>query len=552
MRVKIGYVVMSKEGFWAAVLVSGRRRLPWLGLDEVGVLAFLVGLYAFMQPLRPLPQLGFGQDLGILLEAGWRFVQGQMPHRDYMSPLGPVYALIAGIPLACSGTAFTSYKYLPFAMSCVFSILCIVACRNRLPAGVAFPYSVLVGLVGGGTYHFGFAPELLTFATIFNRLGWASLMVLGVVYSIPARCDSASVRYASGVMNGALLGVILFLKINYLVVAVFMWGSCAVVMPGPRHRQFVVGSMVAGLIVTAFCLSMIGWDLPAMLRDLMISFESRRASWEASPFWDPGTKFLSNLDGVLAVIVLAIACGFRRAWPALVAGGAITLSGFVICNSNSSGSGAGIPVLVTAMAALASRLHLPSIARVGRDLAQAVVLWGFVLTHGCLVIAVPQCRSYMVWQLATKLADEGSIQQFHNVPKPLAGLVVGSVSGPWFEGFVEVVKDGALLIDLYVKQEDTLLYVDFTNIFNFATRRQSPRHTSLWYDRYATLNPHRYIDKKTYFSDVRFVLFPKGEKGILRDNMHVADWMAIYGEQFEQAYSFVEESRYFVLYERKP
>ena len=51
----------------------------------------------------PLPSIVCAQDVGVLLDAGWRYYQGQRCHADYISPLGPLFALLPGIFFKLSG-----------------------------------------------------------------------------------------------------------------------------------------------------------------------------------------------------------------------------------------------------------------------------------------------------------------------------------------------------------------------------------------------------------------------------------------------------------------
>ena len=50
--------------------------------------------------------LQYPADFVLLLDGGWRVAQGQVPHRDYYSAIGPLMSWFSGFGLWISPTVF--------------------------------------------------------------------------------------------------------------------------------------------------------------------------------------------------------------------------------------------------------------------------------------------------------------------------------------------------------------------------------------------------------------------------------------------------------------
>ena len=77
-------------------------RRPWIVL--LVALAVICGVTAF---IGIVPTRIYGHDVFVGLEGGWRVINGQRPHVDFVSAWGPVWLMERGqksghrLPLAC-------------------------------------------------------------------------------------------------------------------------------------------------------------------------------------------------------------------------------------------------------------------------------------------------------------------------------------------------------------------------------------------------------------------------------------------------------------------
>jgi hypothetical protein len=514
----------------------------------VVLLALAVVLLLMAAEFAPLPQLGFAHDIGIMLDAGWRFTQGQMPHRDYSSPLGPAYALMVGVPLKLGGVEYASYRLLPTFVGCAFMFACFAVAWARLPAWAAVFYSVLVGIVAGGTYHMGWPAEWTSFATFFNRQGWAAVMILAVGYCVPGVQEGKIADIVAGVVSGLLLGALLFFKINFFMAGALLVAAGFVMRIVPFRGPLAWSGLVGFLLAAFAFLQSISWDVTGMIRDLTYAAEARRLSFvSAEKYWNPGTKLVSNALGLMLVFALCLAAALRRNWRACATSAFLALLGYGLMNTNSSGNGAGIPLLVTAL--VVGTLLLFNEATSSRDEIQAKVLaWGAALALGVATLLIPQVSSWIVWRAASEAIRQRQFPAFDEASGSMNGFAENG-NNDWREQFTPMVKEGTALVKQHVPKDKTLLYIDFTNVFNFAAEARSPRFTMLWYDEYGTFarSERGHPDPESFFSDVDYVMLPK--RPFSNDGIGI--WLDIYEAYLKARYELSAESANFWLFLRK-
>lgn len=524
-------------------------RSPLVGL----AILFALSLSLTLLSLRfaPLPQLGFAQDIGIMLDAGWRYTQGQMPHRDYVSPLGPAYAMMVGIPLKLGGVEYSSYRVLPILIACVFMLAAFAVAWGRLPAWADVMYSILVGAVAGGTYHMGWPAEWTSFATFFNRQGWAAVMILAVGFCLPSLSSGKIADTFAGIISGALLGVLLFWKINFFMAGALVVAVGLLLRVAPLGGRLAVVAGASFLVTCLFLLQSISWDVGGMIRDLTYAAEARRLSFAGSElYWNPGTKLVSNALGLTLVCSFCAAATIRRKWRAFAITAFLGLLGYGLMNTNSSGNGAGIPLIVTALmagAVLTFGAGVRSDDNSRSNSAAVVLAWGTAVAVGLSTLLIPQIISWGVWAAASEAIRQKQFPTFTAEAGSMAGFSENG-NNEWREQFSTFVKEGTSLIQENVKDDETLLYVDFTNLFNFAAKARSPRHTMLWIDFNGTFARTEIGHPKpeVLFSDVDYVMLPKKPFG----PDVVNSWLELYRGYLNAHYRPSVESPNFWLFSK--
>ena len=168
---------------------------------------------------------------------------------------------------------------LPFCAVCagiVFALLGWLVARSRLPALPAYLFAITQALVAASPNILNWDYFTTTYDGYYNRQGYALISILLLLLFLPRRFDSRPKRADSvdGSIAGAIVGVLLFLKITYCMSA---FGLCAIAFALQRRHSRALWSHAAlgFAIVFLACLPLFHFDLPAMLRDLRMAAGAR-------------------------------------------------------------------------------------------------------------------------------------------------------------------------------------------------------------------------------------------------------------------------------------
>jgi hypothetical protein len=528
--------------------------------------AWVAGCFVIAWDSLPLPNIGFAQDLGIMLDAGWRFYQGQRTHADYHSPLGPVLGLLFGLPMRILGPRYESLTLLPPFVSAAAAFWTWSLCRHALPALPCAAVSAAIGAVGGGIYHPGFSHEILSFATFYNRVGFACLSIAILAAFLPRY--GAFPRQAHLLNGSAIVATVLlfFLKANFVIPAVV----CVVIGAICHKRSFwetKVAIAVGSVAFVAF-LFMIGFRVDRMFMDLMMAADARREG--ISNYFFPVRNSLANSDFILLMLVYSVAClppdltrGWR--WKPLACHLCLIwlpfVLGLMMTVTQSHGDGRGIAPAVSGLAVsvawlncYSATIRLPfgvgAVRLSSLDLDQSMRigsagdvirrrLCSALLTAVSLLFLIPHAQSYAQWFLVSQ-AIKG--RQFE--PQSVEKLFVGPVVNSWGERFPNFVNEACGLLRSRCSPQDSLQYIDMANPLNFASGLRSPLRSMLWWDisTYTARN-HPPVES---LRDTQFILLPK----VPMLPAAVTQWMEIYGSELQGLFALEAETQHFKLYKR--
>jgi hypothetical protein len=166
------------------------RSLLW----HLAALTSVAGLAAISLWSAPAPIMA-PWDVFILLDGGYRIIEGQVPGVDFSNPIGPlVYELVSlGMRMqqvpSLAAVAYGNVIFLGIA-----SLLAWIVARQRMPALCAAGFTVFVALIVVSVGPLGYLPWITTYAMLYNRYGWvlyATLLLL--VFIRPDRQNSRDV-----------------------------------------------------------------------------------------------------------------------------------------------------------------------------------------------------------------------------------------------------------------------------------------------------------------------------------------------------------------------
>jgi hypothetical protein len=502
----------------------------------------LLAIVAVSALSLPVPNIGFAQDLGIMVDAGWRFYQGLKTHADFSSPLGPLLGILFGLPFFMAGPEYAALRFLPAVVTMLASLWSVWLVGNSVNVWVRTATSLAIGLFAGGIFHAGFDPQALSFATFYNRVGFGLLCLTGLSFLLPQTNASDSREMLISVSGASGLALMFLLKVNFFVAGLGLLGLSLATRSWTKRGARIM--IYAGLAWAVVAMYLIGFRPDLMLRDWAMAASARGDSHAA--YFFPLRNLLSNVTTVALLMVCS-----SLLWPEkrtraecvrnsrlLLLLWAPAILGYALTLSQSHGDGRGIPTAIVGLVALAATLrserpnHRESSAVTQRVLAVCA------LVVASMLIA-PNFAAYAHLASVSRGSSE---QQFEAAP--LAVLRVGPYNN-WGEKFAELTNEGTSLLARHCRPEDSLQYVDMANMFSFASGQRTPRGSPLWWDAMATFSLSLHPNLSA-FDDTLFIMLP---------NVPLAQppqkqWMELYGRFLAENYREVEATQHFRLFRR--
>ena len=251
-----------------------------LTLFFLAALLLICGLLVLAAPHRVHR---YAQDTFLFLDGGWRVYEGQRPYLDFYSGLGPVTYLLVALGFHLSGIGPAGIDYGFTAAGLILGIWAWVIFRSRTEAPAAFLLALFVVLTGLSPHPMGSRWDQLTYASIYNRLGYA-LVILVLAEALRAPAPEAGARRIAranslgGFSSGAACAVAFFLKASFflvaatLIVSSFLFrdrrslprtkgiaaGAVAVALPMMFYLRFDVAAVLSNLVAVAAARTQIG------------------------------------------------------------------------------------------------------------------------------------------------------------------------------------------------------------------------------------------------------------------------------------------------------
>jgi len=487
----------------------------------------------------PLPSVACAQDVGILLDAGWRSYQGQICHVDYKSPLGPVFAIMPGIFFLLLGPCYSSLALLPWVISCLVAIWTWALVWNKayFPVGVAA--TITISLFAGGLFHPGFDYKALGFAVFYNRVGFGLLSVAAIAALLPRQEKFTRASLFADASLGAAMTILVFLKASLFIFAVGpMVLSLLLIRRSPQEYL----ALAAGILTTfLICGASIGFRLDLMLSDLLMA-ASARSQVMASHYFFPIRNLMANADFILLAVFISIPLLIeifrkddmaRAAAKGLLIYWMLLFLGFCVTLTQSHGDGRGIPTIIAG--GLVMITWIKEIKLVRAAVINTVTCGVLIQTF---LLAWPHVMSYrFLWSLSpndfTQEFRQPSLKDWHISDFNLLG-----------NQFAPLVNEGAELVARNTSKSASLVYPDYANVFNFTLGMRSPKGSMLWWDTAATYSRKRH-PPTNIFDDTEYLLIP-----ITRSVLPLNDFFSIYGTYIQIAFREVARSENFLLLRR--
>jgi len=422
----------------------------------------------------------FGQDIFLLLDSGWRVLNGQRPAVDYNPGIGTLLPLLMAAGLKLAHNSVQGIGYASALVGVIIGLWSYVIARNRMAWTPAALISLLLTLIAVAPYPLGWLPNKFSHAMVYNRYGYALLGV--IVLELFQRPIPNSPGFSWGSLStGIISAALLFLKPSYgLVALVFAAFSLLIGGRGWRRPIAILFGLSAGI------LAMLAWlrfDFQAVygaVRMLGAARSSGISWWDIR--WAIAKGFRDFLELALLVLLLGVVRNSKmstaRAFGPLAIAILVMLGGALLLATNAQAS--GYPLTGVA-AILFVEQGLTAVKR-----SEPGASFGFLRADTVIVLVGVLCFVPQLLADASGLAS-AMVESRRNPPRSevilfqpahLSGLLLfdvpfGTDADDRSNGrtFVTYVNDGLDLIRTVSKAGESVYTLDMFNPFSYALLR---------------------------------------------------------------------------------
>jgi hypothetical protein len=475
-------------------------------------------------------------DLFVFLDGAHRIAEGQVPNRDFHTALGPLVYYLPALGRWLSGTMGGA---MPVGMALLLIAMAPVAAwivGSRLRPAIAVPLAAYLLLVLAVPANLGESIAALSFAMFYNRIGWAALGLLLVLYLPPPR-HSRWQAPLDAACAAVLVLLMIYTKISYGAVGGAFLVLALLVSPQRRWAAGAIGLVLVGCLAVEAV-----WGGSAShLADLALA---GRVSGSLGTPDKLGEVVLRNLAdyvvfGMLAAFVLWRTRSLRHGLFFGFCAGA----GFALMSQNFQHAGM---ITLGAGGAVAAALltRTDRAAPPHRTLAAGAPLALLAL----LAPAIVHMGATLGLHAGLAAAPTGTavpLNRFEGIR--LAELWTGG-EYPAFRRYFDSLEDGAQALRDLDRAPERVLVLDFVNPFSAGLGLPSAKADSTWYHWDRTINDAHHLPAERLFRDVRIVLEPKSPI----EHWTAAGMRQLYGSYLEEHFALAQETAEWKVHVARP
>lgn len=438
---------------WRAPLLD--RRAVRAGLLMVILGLCLIRAYTGLSGVQVYSHDAFGA-----LDGAWRVLHGQKPHADFYSPLGPVMYLVTAFGLLLSHGGAEGLGYSQAVCGGLLAWWAYRLSNSRLGHLPAILMCLTVVLLSINPSCVG-EPPPSTSCMPYNRYGYALVALLLVESMDSTKSDAASARalrrteLAGGVSTGAILALLLFLKISYFVGATAL--TAALIPCRKQTRERWTGIFCGFLPVFLIFWCYLDFSLTPMWNDfrMVAAAKPARMSWYI--FDNLYLSVAFYLAFLLAASGVLSSGGTKPSARAVrIAGVAVCLVGIFLLATNFQFYGLPLSAFMTIL--VLKRIGAqPLTAGSAAWKPAALLVWGSLLVAASL--------SYEAMGLGFGAFQK---QAWEETPHSAFRAPVLAGFRSYQRSYVDLVNDGLALVNQYRRPDDTIMSLDFSNPFSYA------------------------------------------------------------------------------------
>jgi hypothetical protein len=526
----------------AGTVLHARRVIP-VGMVLFGISAVAALVLALPGQTVATRYLG---DLFLLLDQAYRVSWGQVPNRDFHTPLGPLVSYVPAAGYWLSGSLGTA---LPIGMGLVTLTLApaiVHILATRLHPLLAGFYGAFLLLILAVPINLGEGVTALSFGKFYNRIGWVGLGALLILYLRPRRGDESDA--VDSFCAAVLTLVLVYTKATFALVAV---GFLVLMLLDSWQRRWAAGAL--GLIVaTALVVEAFWRSSLAYISDLQLALAA--SGWLRGSWGQIADHVLINLaDYVLVSLFAVLALRYTRSVRDALFYLTCGVVGFLLVNQSFQAWGI---ITLHAAAAVAAETILRH--EDGSQRAEDAQRWSGAAGAKLLFIALVlptavHCTLALGLHAASAVARAGA-------PLPLAGFDRVRFANLWTwgdhdAGAAELVaiRDGASALAALDPPPERVVVLDLTNPFSAGLGLRPPHGDASWLQWERTISSSASWPASDLLADADLVLEAKplpesdAAKALEAGRSPAALYRPALAEQFE----VIRETGRWIVHRRK-
>lgn len=499
----------------------------------------------------------YGHDIFVMLDGGWRVLNGQRPAVDFSPGIGPFSLLIMAAGLKLAHNSVRGIGYASALVAGAVGLWSYLLGRRRMAWMPSALTSSVLALIAAAPYPLGLLPNQLSHAMVYNRYGYALLGVVMLESFQMVKGDRPGQSLFSGISAGVITVFLLFLKPSFGLVALVFMGISILLGWRSRWRSLgiAVGLVAGGLAAMAF----LRFEFSTAWHDIQLVAAARSGTLSA---WAVRWALMKGLPDFLWLALLAMLVSLIRSYKQplvrslepLAIAMAVLIAQALLLATNAQAAGYPLNAVLAIMLAEQGRIAakdsgigpLPGFLR-----ADTIVLLVALL---CFVPTFTANASSLGDALVqnTRHPPDSEVPRF-NQPH-LASLLLydvpyGTESDRRSNGrvYVNYVNDGVDLIRKFSKPDEKVAALDLANPFSYALLRPPPHGGSACMDFNYQFNDQYKPSPEWLFGSADIVMVPKHPAG----SEPTAEALARnYLASIHAAFRLCAESEWWELYKR--
>ncbi len=515
---------------------------------SISVGAILLGIAAVCALVLALPgqtvATRYLGDLFLLLDQAYRVSWGEVPNRDFHTPLGPLVSLVPAAGYWLTGSLGAA---LPVGMGLLTLALAPAIAHiltSRLHPLLAGLYGAFLLLILTVPINLGEGVTALTFAKFYNRVGWAALGALVILYLRPRRLDGSDRIEA---LCAALLTLVLvYTKATFGLVAL---GFLVLMLLDPWQRRWAAGALglvaATALAVEAFWRSSLSY-----LADLQLALAA--SGWLRGSWGQIVDHVLVNLaDYVLVTLFAVLALRYTRSLRDALFYLACGVVGFLLVNQNFQAW--GIITLHAAAAVAAETILRHADGSPDPDDGQRWSAGAKLLFAALVLPTIAHCTLALGLHAAAAVARAGD-------PVPLAGFERVRFANLWTWGDhdagtaeLAAIREGASALTALDPPPERVVVLDLANPFSAGLGLRPPHGDAPWLQWERTIGPSAHWAAEDLLAGAEIVLEPKPLPDTDAAKAHEAGRSpaALYRPALTEHFDLVRETERWIVHRRK-